>query len=712
MQAPASRRHPLLPHLAIAILAVLPFAPSLRGGFLYDDHALIGDNPYIHRLHWFARWFTSDFWNVTGTTAGNHHVGYWRPLVTASYAIDWQLSSAPFVFHLTNLLVHAAVCVLAFVALRRWLAATWPAFAAAALFAIHPTKAECVAWISGRTDLLCALGVLLAAEGIARRLRGVRGGIALEIAGTIIAYLSKEQAVILPAFACVEAWVALGRPAIDLPTVKSALRTAVPQLGVAIGYVVLRALVLPIGASTPIPLVDHVATVFETIGRFVALTFAPHRLSIQHAIVHLSHHHVVHAWGYVALGGTATVALIGLAVALRRRWPVATVGIGLYLAVMLPTSNLKDANLLELVSERFLYLPVLGIALVVGAALAAVGPTWKRRGFALAAACALALGAMSASRAADFADEDVFWQREIAMHPDGPQAEQFIVDKAVADNQYKAVLRILGNMTAAEAAYDPSLDREVMIAAYASLALLHLIPDHDPAALRTLDAFMKELLDHDRPVARLSLRGVELAVSLDSPRYAKTLEPFAPALWAYRADIASRLGDDSTALRLASGARAACKLCVVSISAEALAHARSGQLDAALAVVEQASADVQSSDLVALRQQIEKAKHDAQTAASTTGTAQLEARAQFLGGLQLWGRAYDALAPHRTEIMQAPKLAKMFAELAFRAGEPQVARDVLGVVAPRDLAVDFAVWADAMGWRDDPRPLLRSNVER
>ena len=708
MQAPASPRRPLLPTLAIAVIAVVPFLPALRGGFLYDDHPLIVDNPYIHRLHWFARWFTSDFWNVTGKTAGNHHVGYWRPLVTASYALDWQLSHGPLVFHLTNLMMHAAVCVLVFVALRRWLASTWPAFAAAALFAIHPTKAECVAWISGRTDLLCALGVLLAGGGIARRLRGARGGIALEVAGTVVAYLSKEQAVILPVFACIEAWVALGRPAIDLPTAKRAVRTALPQLGVAVAYVVLRALVLPIGAATPIPLLDHLVSVLETIGRFVALTFVPRRLSIQHAIVHLTHHHMVHAWGYVALGGAATATLVALAVALRRRWPAATVGIGMYLVILLPTSNLKYTNLVELVSERFLYLPVLGLALVAGAALAAADATWRRRGFALAAACGLALGAISASRAADFANEDAFWQREIAMHPDGPQAQQYILDKAILDNQYKAALRILGDMTAAEASYDPAFDRQEMIASYASLALMHLIPDHDPAALRALDTFIKELLAHDRPVARLSVRGVKLAVSMDSPTFAKTLEPYAPALEAYRADIASRLGDDTAALRLAAASRVLCKLCMASITADALAHARSGRLDVALAIVNQASADVQSRELDLLHQQIERARRDAQTIASTTGTAQLAARGQLLGDLTLWGRAYDTLAPHRTELLQVPDAAKTFAELAFRAGEPKVARDVLTAVAPGDLAIDFQVWTDAMGWSDDSAPTRAS----
>src|SRR6185436_6581678 len=115
-------------------------------------------------------------------------------------------------FHIMNLVWHGVVGGLAFLVLRRWLGAHWPALVGALLFVVHPTKAESVAWISGRTDVICMIAVLLASQGIARRLRGERGGLLLEFAGTLLAYTTKEQAIVLPAFAAIEAWVASGRP--------------------------------------------------------------------------------------------------------------------------------------------------------------------------------------------------------------------------------------------------------------------------------------------------------------------------------------------------------------------------------------------------------------------------------------------------------------------------------------------------------------------
>src|SRR4030095_12362771 len=101
----------------------------------------------------------------------------------------------PRVFHATSLGLHAVNAALVCVVARRLLALAWRgapgdrgggagraagagAAVAALVFALHPLRAETVAWISDRRDLLCATFVLLAVwaylRGIAAagRLRG------------------------------------------------------------------------------------------------------------------------------------------------------------------------------------------------------------------------------------------------------------------------------------------------------------------------------------------------------------------------------------------------------------------------------------------------------------------------------------------------------------------------------------------------------------
>ena len=86
-------------------------------------------------------------------------------------------------------------------------------------------------------------------------------------------------------------------------------------------------------------------------------------------------------------------------------------------------------------------------------------------------------------------------------------------------------------------------------------------------------------------------------------------------------------------------------------------------------------------------------------ATATTEAARLQLRATGLCTLEAWGRAYDVLAPAKDEIAAAPNFAIVFAELAWRAGEFVVARDILAKWMP-DEAAEQAThgWSVKMGW--------------
>src|SRR4051812_2117042 len=156
-ERPRHAPRPAILAAAVGTIAALMFAPALGGGFVYDDNPLIAHNPWVHSLRFLPRWLSTDFWDTSEEVKRfGYRMIYWRPGVSASYAFDWQLGQgSPALFHLTNLLWHAAAAALAFFALRRWVGSVFVAFLAALFFAVHPTKAESVAWIAGRTDILC-----------------------------------------------------------------------------------------------------------------------------------------------------------------------------------------------------------------------------------------------------------------------------------------------------------------------------------------------------------------------------------------------------------------------------------------------------------------------------------------------------------------------------------------------------------------------------
>jgi hypothetical protein len=680
---------------AVAALGVVAFLPAVSGGWIYDDRPLIAENPYVHSFAEWPRWFVTDFWNVKAELVQfGVRILYWRPGVSATYALDWTLGGgSPLMFHITNCLLQALACGLAYLVLRRWIGATLPAVAAAALFAVHPTKAESVAWIAGRTDILCMVAVLVASTGFARRRAGKHGGIAMEVGGTIAAYLCKEQAIVLPCFAAIEAWVALDRPALDLGVVRKLVRAAIPQAIIAVGYLVVRTLVLPVSTSEEvghIPFGDHALAVLETVGRFFTLSVAPHDLSIQQGLVHTEAHVLVHSPAYVAIGVASTIVLVALAWLLRRRQPMIALGIAFYFVTLLPTSNVIYTNMATLISERFLYLPVFGLAFAVGGALLAAHGPARQALYALAIVATSALLAISLARAADYRDENAFWRRELRLHPDSGLARAETFEYYARNHRYYDALALWQE----HPPYDVGYDDPLVVGENVAGVMARLVPDHRAKDLEQIDRFCDDVLER-RP-AKLAMLGVSF--QLDPIRSDKAFAKSKQGLFVLRSDLQSRLGHDDAAIELARQGAELCPTCFSLLQPLALALARAGRYDDALAVL---ASDVHApeQDLAKTREQIDAARALAEQAAAATGPAALQARASELAKLDLWGRAFDVLAPYEAEIAKAPKFAEGFAELAVRAGEPDVARRVLAATkSPAEASALIAAWTAEMGW--------------
>ena len=684
--------------LAVVVVAsVVAFVPAVTGGWIYDDRPLIRNNVYVHSFAEWPRWFVTDFWNVSAEMLKfGGRILYWRPAVSATYALDWQVGGgSPVMFHITNLVLQAVTSGLVFFTLRRWLGTLLPAFAAALVFVVHPTKVESVAWIAGRTDILCLLAILVASAGIARRLADRPGGLALEVAGTLGAYLCKEQAIVLPCFAAVEVWVAAGRPALDRAALVQIARGVLPQVAIAIGYVAIRTLVLPIRSSTgtvPVAVMDHVRLVFETFGRFIALAVAPHELSIQQGLVHAIHHHMVYSLGYVVLGAVSTAALLAAAWLLRRRAPLIAIGIAFYFATLFPTSNIKFTGMATLLSERFLYLPLLGLVIALAGVLELAEKRFGRRVYALPLIFAIALAALSIDRSRDYRDEDAFWGRELALHPDSLEARTQAFEFYSRGRRYYQALAVWQY----DQPYDTTVRIRMQMASNIVSVISRLVPDHDAAHLTEIDRFCANLLA--KQPARLDLLGIHFDFDASQLGETEAFENARPTLLDLRADLQSRLGHDTDAVELSAEALALCPGCANLIGNYALELARASRYDEALAALDAAVQlpVEQRTDEVA---RIEAARDLNQRGQALQGAAALQARALELAKLELWGRAFDVLAPYEADIAHAPKFALGFAELAFRAGEPAVARRVLAATkSPAEVDALISEWTAKMGW--------------
>lgn len=244
--------------LAVAALALAAHLPALFGDFVWDDRQLIEESDVMKSQRPVLEAFRRDFWELGAVAGGGS--GYYRPLVTLTYVLDRAIDGRrPFVYHLTNLLLHAAAVLALLFAARSFGASDAEAAWAAALFAVHPVHLESVAWISGRTDTLCAAFLLsaLAARG--------RSSWALGAA----ALLAKEQAIVWPVLAALRdrRWV---------------WRERAPELAIVGAVLLLRRMV--VGSAVGLPAqIDAVTAGLGSL-HLVGLLGAPWLARLEYAI--------------------------------------------------------------------------------------------------------------------------------------------------------------------------------------------------------------------------------------------------------------------------------------------------------------------------------------------------------------------------------------------------------------------------------------------
>lgn len=344
-----------------ALVAAALHAPTLGYEFVWDDARLIVTNAGLRSWEGLRQALLADFWITSGPAAS----GFWRPLVTFSYAVDraWG-GGAPWAFHAVNVAAHAAVSALVVVLASRLGAGPLAAFGAGLAFAVMPVHVESVAWIAGRTDVLCALFALLAIVLDRRaRDRGARWPGVAALAAGLAALLAKEAAALLPLFVLAFEWSGppRGRP--------SAWRWSVPWWVLVAVWGAVHVVVVP---PAPAPAYLDPSTLAR--GRLASLVAYPAYLAFLWPFTTHTPATLLPAPGHafdvrVLAGATLHVLTLAALVAAVRRRSAWVAPLVLFWGGLGPTlgANLLQAYLLH--SERFLYLPSVGVAWALALAL-------------------------------------------------------------------------------------------------------------------------------------------------------------------------------------------------------------------------------------------------------------------------------------------------------------------------------------------------------
>ena len=416
----ARARWPWLLAAALIVAAVALFlAPALRGEFTnWDDDVNVTGNPLLTEQAGGAR--LARIW-------GGPYRNLYIPLTYTSYLADLAVGGGrPAAFHLGNIVLHAAASVGVLLLLGLLLRAdrggarpgrgalVLAASAGAVVFALHPVQVEPVAWITGRKDVLSgALAVwawvaYVAATPPEGRVRP--WVFAAALAALAASLLAKPAAITLP----------LAMAAADVAVRRAGWRRTALRVSPFLAVGAAMALVTAGAQVVPEELARRVAPWMRPAVAGDALLFYAGKLAWP---ADLAPVYGRVPWEVPPVPGHLVLLVVAVLLAagawMRARW---WAGPAVFVAGLLPVLGFAPFlfQIYSTVADRYLYLPMTGVALGATLGAAWVLRRWARAVVPLAVvvvAAGCVLGVLSARQTAVWRDSLGVWTRALRVAP-------------------------------------------------------------------------------------------------------------------------------------------------------------------------------------------------------------------------------------------------------------------------------------------------------
>jgi tetratricopeptide (TPR) repeat protein len=226
--------------LFVCGLALVVYSRSLFCGFIRDDLPQIVYNPQVQSWEYLPELLTSHLWShIPGFQAH-----FYRPLFSLWMLLINTLGGlSPWFWHLSSILLHVACTYLVYRLSLRLLGSEVGAGFAAAVFAVHPIHVEAVTWVSASNEILFSLltlGAILVL--LAPPERGGRWPILLSALVYFAGLFAKETGAALMVVLIALAWIRLGD--MESGWSKRLALAGSPYIAGTAAYLIIRALVL------------------------------------------------------------------------------------------------------------------------------------------------------------------------------------------------------------------------------------------------------------------------------------------------------------------------------------------------------------------------------------------------------------------------------------------------------------------------------------
>ncbi len=442
----------------LLILTAAVFRPLLENDFInFDDDQYVTDNRHVQqglKRQEFA-------WAFTTRDAAN-----WHPLTWLSHMLDVELYGLnPRGHHLTSLLLHLANAGLLFFVFNRMTGGLWASAFVAAVFAVHPLHVESVAWVAERKDLLSAFFSLLTLW--AYHHYSSRPGVGRYVPVIVLfslGLMAKPMVITLPlVFLLLDYWP-LGRlsdgrgtgGSLRLSTLAQRLLEKAPLFLLSAGSAAITLSAQKSGGAVQdadFPLAIRAFNALASYAHYLWKMVWPRNLAVFYP-----HPGNDLPWWLGAGAGLLLLASSIAVVRAGRRLPFLPVGWFWYLATLIPVIGLVQVGR-QGMADRYTYLPLTGVFIMVAWGAPALLSGWRRRDRALALAALLilpALGVRAHHQAAAWRDSLTLFSQALLATRDNWLAEYNVGlllagrgNAAGAVAHYRSALRIRPDYTEA-----------------------------------------------------------------------------------------------------------------------------------------------------------------------------------------------------------------------------------------------------------------------
>jgi len=425
----SSSRPSLFPDSIIALLLIaaavlVTYGNTLKNGFVHDDTAEILQNQYVHDFSHISMILTSPAWGFKTDTPFQVQAGsnYYRPVQYLLYAALYKcFGKSAWGYHAFKIFLHLCVCNLLFWIARRFSLPTWSAFMGALLFAVHPANSEAVTWISGITDVSCALLFALCFLFYLNYLSSSKTiWVVLISSFFLIGLFAKETMATLVLVLIAYEWLVAGK----FVWRTSNLRLYLPLAGTFFLYFTLR--VKAIGGFTTqnqlrytkVDFLQGLLNQLDLLSQYFETFFYPANLNAFHLFDPIA--------GFFDLRLLKAVLILGLvlvAAALTHKRllqsvrPLIPFGLLWFVLTLLPVLIFFRRIGENVMAERYLYLPDMGLCLAMCLPIGQLKLEVKRVAITGCVALAALLSWMTIQRNRVWHDELVFYETTAKVSP-------------------------------------------------------------------------------------------------------------------------------------------------------------------------------------------------------------------------------------------------------------------------------------------------------